>query len=202
MLNHHRGYPAKLTHVQLAGLYSWRSAAVLPKVYGVLIYDHFTVLDIMGPLAFFNNIPGAQIYFIHDTLAPTPSGNVTIPVDQLYAGQFYQPAYTMDNAPLLDVLIIPGGYPGTEIALKNPVWQNYVAKVYPNLQYLFTVCTGTGIVARSGVLSGRRATTNKALFKWIETLGDNITWVEAARWVVDGNIWTSSGRCPTTSKPK
>lgn len=64
---------------------------------------------------------------------------------------------------LLDVLVVPGGYAGTIPGLKNPAWQNYIKKVCPDLRYLFTVCTGAGSVARSGVLSGRKATTNKAL---------------------------------------
>lgn len=148
----------------------------------------------MGPLAFFNNIPGAQISLIHDTLSPTPSGNVTKFLNDHFAGEFYQPVYTMENAPPLDVLVVPGGFTGTGIALGNPAWQNYIAKVYPTLQYLFTVCTGSGIAARAGVLSGRNATTNKSAFRWIETLGGNVTWIAVARWVVDGNIWTSSGK--------
>ena len=146
----------------------------------------------MGPLAYFNNIPGVQVFFIHDTLAPTPTRNITASVGERYAGEFYQPVYTMDNAPLLDVLVIPGGETAT--ALKNPAWQNYVTRVYPSLKYLFTVCTGAGIAARAGVLSGRHATTNKAGFRWAESLGGNVNWVPVARWVVDGNIWTSSGK--------
>jgi putative intracellular protease/amidase len=168
----------------------------LPKVYGVLIYDGLTTLDIMGPLAFFNNVPGVQIFFIHDTLDPVPSGNVTRFLDESFAGQFYQPAYTMDTAPPLDVLVVPGGFTGTAIALRNPAWENYIATVYPSLRYLFTVCTGSALAARSGILDGRKATTNKAAFRWVETLGGNVNWIALARWVVDGNIWTSSGELP------
>jgi putative intracellular protease/amidase len=42
-------------------------------------------------------------------------------------------------------------------------------------------------------LSGRRATTNKARWDWVTEFGSNITWVPSARWVEDGNVWTSSG---------
>ena len=155
----------------------------------------------MGPLAFFNNIPGVQVFFIHDTLAPTPTGNITAFEGERSVGEFYQPVYTMDNAPPIDVLVIPGARSSTATVLKNPAWQNYVARVYPGLKYLFSVCTGAGIAARAGVLSGRYATTNKAGFRWVESLGGNVNWVPVARWVVDGNIWTSSGKSLESLNP-
>lgn len=55
------------------------------------------------------------------------------------------------------------------------------------------MCTGAGIAARAGVLDGWRATTNK--LAWAETvaLRREVRWVHRARWVEDGNVWTSSG---------
>lgn len=146
-----------------------------------------------GPLAYLNNLPDVQIFFIHDSMNPTPSGNATFPLHELYAGEFYQPVYTMETAPPLDVLLVPGGYYATGLAVADERWALYIKKVYPNLQYLFSVCTGSAIVAKSGVLDGKKATSNKAMFKVVEALGPNVDWVAEARWVVDGNIWTSSG---------
>jgi transcriptional regulator GlxA family with amidase domain len=70
---------------------------------------------------------------------------------------------------------------------------DFVRTTYPNLQYLITICTGAGIAARAGVLDGRKATTNKAAWNATVALGPNVNWVKEARWVVDGNIWTTSG---------
>ncbi|KAG2018776.1 hypothetical protein CC2G_008167 [Coprinopsis cinerea AmutBmut pab1-1] len=70
---------------------------------------------------------------------------------------------------------------------------NYIRQVYPRLQHLITVCTGSWLVAQAGILDGRKATTNKASFKRIAGLCPSVEWVGRARWVVDGNIWTSSG---------
>lgn len=177
-------------------IYAVCSAKRLPKVFGILIYDDITTLDIMGPLAYFNNLPDVRIHLIHDSMKPTPSGNVTSFLHELYAGQFYQPSYSMETAPPLDVLVIPGGFTGTAAAINDVRWERYIKKVFPTLQYLFSVCTGSGFVAKSGVLDGRRATTNKAAFKWIETFGPKVRWIPEARWVVDGKIWTSSGKLP------
>ncbi|KAJ8607383.1 hypothetical protein MRB53_040329 [Persea americana] len=69
----------------------------------------------------------------------------------------------------------------------------FVAAAYPRVKYLITVCTGSRLAAEAGVLSGKRATTNKKCFDEINGLYAGIDWVREARWVVDGNAWTSSG---------
>jgi transcriptional regulator GlxA family with amidase domain len=43
------------------------------------------------------------------------------------------------------------------------------------------------------VLDGRRATSNKRAFKWVVEQGAKTTWVPEARWVEDGNVFTSGG---------
>jgi transcriptional regulator GlxA family with amidase domain len=42
-------------------------------------------------------------------------------------------------------------------------------------------------------LDGRRATTNKRAFVWVESQGPRVNWIKQARWVEDGKFATSSG---------
>ncbi len=56
-----------------------------------------------------------------------------------------------------------------------------------------SVCTGSAILARAGLLEGRRARSNKQFFEFAAGQGDNVDWVEAARWVEDGPYITASG---------
>lgn len=169
----------------------------VPKTYGVLLFDSFTSLDAMGPLAYLNSLPDVQIHVIHDSHSPIPSG-VNWPSADRFTGQLYMPTHTIDEAPELDVLVVPGGM-GTRGLGADRRWDQYVAKVYSNLKYLLSICTGTSIVARSGILDGRRATTNKAAYRWVESQGPRVNWVPEARWVIDGNIWTSSGELDCSS---
>lgn len=94
----------------------------------------------------------------------------------------------------MDILLVPGGLGirGQEDAGDTSV-QDFVRARYPSLQYLLSVCTGAIALAKSGLLDGRKATSNKAVWNWAVQAGPNVHWQPSARWVEDGNIWTSSG---------
>lgn len=106
------------------------------------------------------------------------------------AGQSVVPTHTFADAPPLDVLIIPGGWGGFNT---TPELQQWVRDTVPKLGTLITVCNGAALAAQTGVLDGKSATTNKMLWKECVAYGPKVNWVAKARWVRDGNVWTSSG---------
>ncbi|GJJ08230.1 hypothetical protein Clacol_002439 [Clathrus columnatus] len=92
-----------------------------------------------------------------------------------------------------DIIFIPGG-PGARPGKVPDEVLSFVKQQAPKAKYILTVCTGSWILAGCGVLEGKRATTNKAAFAAVKADTSNkIQWIGKARWVVDGNIWTSSG---------
>ena len=104
--------------------------------------------------------------------------------------------HTFENAPLLDVIIVPGGGGLDKFERDNNTQiEEFLRSRYESTQYIMSVCTGAVALAKSGLLSGRRATTNKAAYIYVSDPkhGSDINWVPSARWVVDGKIWTSSG---------
>ncbi|KAJ8463466.1 hypothetical protein ONZ45_g17569 [Pleurotus djamor] len=102
------------------------------------------------------------------------------------------PTHTFASPPEnLEVLFVPGGS-GTRAPDLGPAI-DYIRDVYPSLRYIVSICTGSWLLARAGVLEGRNATTNKASWASRPLMNGTVNWVPHARWVVDGNIWTSSG---------
>ncbi|KAF8909199.1 class I glutamine amidotransferase-like protein, partial [Mucidula mucida] len=103
-----------------------------------------------------------------------------------------------------DVLWVPAGmFPSPACPLpdfatgedKTPKAEiDFIKAQAPKAKYICSVCGGSAILAAAGVLSGKKATTNKAFFKMIvANAPKDINWVAKARWVTDGNVWTSSG---------
>lgn len=105
-------------------------------------------------------------------------------------GQTVVPTHTFTDAPPLDVLFIPGGWGGFET---TPELRQWVRDTVPKLGTLITVCNGAALAAQAGVLDGKTATTNKMLWAECVAYGPKVNWVAKARWVRDGNVWTSSG---------
>ncbi|MCJ1389024.1 SEA (Seh1-associated) complex subunit [Xylographa bjoerkii] len=163
------------------------SHAPPPLSIGVVLYPHFQALDVFGPIDAFNVLSEDQpltLSVIARTLDPmrTSSGAFT---------QLILPTHTFATAPPLDVLLVPGG-PGARSPDMQPV-VDFIASVYPSLKYLISVCTGAPLVARTGLVDGMRATTNKRAWEWVIGQRAQVKWVPRARWVVDGKWWSSSG---------
>ena len=102
--------------------------------------------------------------------------------------------HTFETAPPLDVLIVPGGIgEATLLEQHDHTVEDFIASRFSATSYVLSVCTGASFLARAGVLDGRRATANKAVWESATQWGKNVTWVPSARWVEDGKVWTSSG---------
>jgi transcriptional regulator GlxA family with amidase domain len=56
-----------------------------------------------------------------------------------------------------------------------------------------SVCSGSAILAKAGLLDGRRATSNKVFFALATAQSEKVDWVPEARWVEDGPFVTASG---------
>lgn len=166
----------------------------VPVHFGVALFPGFQALDVFGPLDALNILAidhTIQLHILAPTLSPVSTETFKNPNSN--SAQSVVPTHTYANPPeKLDVLLVPGGAGTRADEVMAPVIA-FIASVYPSLKYLVTVCTGSTIVARAGILDGRKATTNKRSWQWAVALGPKVDWVTHARWVVDGNIYTSSG---------
>ncbi|KAF1831567.1 class I glutamine amidotransferase-like protein [Decorospora gaudefroyi] len=192
------------------------NTTTLPTHFGMMVFPHFQALDVFGPMDILNSL----FMMYHNTTMPKFSvlsrtmEPVTTAMMKGGFGQEIMPTITFadylaqdthqnnDNVykmPItndatatadIEVLIVPGGG-GTRRDMTAEI--AFVETMYPKLKYIISICTGASILSRAGILNGRNATTNKRAWAWVTSTGPNVTWVPTARWVEDGNIWSSSG---------
>lgn len=168
----------------------------LPHRFGYLLFPGFQALDVFGPVDALNLLSwryNNTFTFLARTLDPvsTQVRDITFNKSNSTFAQSVLPTHTLDNPPPLDVLIIPGGIGTRAPDLEAEI--EFIRKAYPSLQYLISVCTGASLVGRAGLLNGRKATTNKRSYCSTISCCPKVHWVSHARWVEDGNIWSSSG---------
>ena len=161
-----------------------------PLNLGAILYPGFEMLDMFGPLEMFS-ILGTEVVQIH-MVAEQPGTVAAAMGAEVGVGPKVVADYGFDNAPELDLILIPGGF-GTLPELENQALMSFIKSRSKTAQIVSSVCTGSALLAKSGVLDGRRATSNKQLFALSTNQSKLVTWVEKARWVEDGKFFTSSG---------
>ena len=160
-----------------------------PLALGAILYPGFEMLDLFGPLEMFSIVPREQltIYMIAEQAGPVPAA-----LGMEITGPKVIADYGFDDVPPLDILLLPGGV-GTFPELSNMRMLDFLAERSRSAKITASVCSGSALLAKAGVLDGHRATSNKQLFALATSQSNKVTWVEAARWVDDGPVVTASG---------
>ena len=153
------------------------------KTLGVLLFPDFETLDVFGPLEMFGMLNDRlEIAMISE------QGGLV----QSAQGQFVHAEFHLINAPHLDLLLIPGGM-GTRKEVFNSTILEWIKNRCQQSEITMSVCTGSALLAKTGVLDGLKATSNKRALNWVMEHGPKVEWQKKARWVDSGKIITSSG---------
>ena len=147
----------------------------------MLLYPGFTALDLVGPQYMFGNLMGAQIYLVSATLEPVMSDTKLAIV----------PNATYQDVPKdLDILFIPGAGSAIFDVMNDPAAMAFIQDRASRAKLIASVCTGSVILGKAGLLKGKRATSHWISRQEIEVFGA-IPVNERVVW--DGNIVTGAG---------
>ena len=162
---------------------------------GILIFDEVEVLDFAGPFEVFSRtrlLKGAESRRSNDS-APFNPFTVSIDTKPLTAtgGLKIIADYTFNNFPKIDILIVPGGY-GTRTLLNNEILLKWIKAVSDKANITASVCTGSLLLAKAGLLEGKRATTHWGAIEALKSISKDIHVISDRR-VVNDEIITSAG---------
>lgn len=152
------------------------------KTIGIVLFPEFETLDVFGPVQMWGRLPDYKVVFVAEKAGPVRSAQ----------GLDSVASYSFADAPQFDIVMVPGGG-GTREEVSNQAMLDFVRKQDQGTELTTSVCTGAAILAKAGLLDGRKATTNKLAWKWATSQSGKVEWVGHARWVEDGKYITSSG---------
>ena len=125
----------------------------MKKRLGIYIFNGAEVVDWAGPVGVFavarRMDPELDAFLIGDSLVPVmATANLSV-----------NPRYSIDQKPDMDAFLIPGGI-GTRAEMHNGRLLDFVKKL-PEKTLLVSVCTGSWVYGKAGLLDGIKATNRK-----------------------------------------
>lgn len=120
---------------------------------GIYIFKDAEIIDYAAPAGVLSVArrldPEIDVFLIADAMRPV----------QTQAGLTVLPSYSLADAPAIDAFLIPGGF-GTRQEMHNRRLHDYIRALPPSC-LLTSVCTGSWIYGRMGLLDGLPATNRK-----------------------------------------
>ncbi len=162
---------------------------------GVLIFADVEVLDFAGPFEVFSRtrLVGGVTARRSDDSAPFEVFTVAKTRDLIRAigGLEVKPKYDFGSVPRIDLLVVPGGF-GARVLLQDQETLEWVRCAAAQARQVTSVCTGSLVLAKAGLLDNRRAATHWGSHDFLATLGSGVQ-VDCERRVVDDGVISSAG---------
>jgi transcriptional regulator GlxA family with amidase domain len=167
------------------------------KKVAILMFDDVEVLDFAGPFEVFSVTSELNKGdSLPDSFASRPFAVFTVAEKpgavNARNGLSINPDCTISDCPSPDILIVPGGI-GTRKLIDNSAVINWIETCSQTAELVLSVCTGSLLLAKAGLLEGLAATTHHKALELLRKLGPNTTVIENQRFVDNGKIITSGG---------
>ena len=149
-----------------------------------LVSEGAVVIDFCGPWEVFQDVgvPGRE----GDAFALYTVAATTSPI-RASAGLKIVPDHTFESAPPPKVIVIPAQHDASEAALE------WVRKSARTADLVMSVCTGALVLARTGLLAGKSATTHHDFYKGFALANPDVRLKRGARFVDEGSVATAGG---------
>lgn len=154
---------------------------------GIYLFEGMELLDFAGPYEVFTMVNQGDpstfnVYTVSENQPEVRSFN----------GLVAKADYTFNNSPHADILVIPGGInPSDQLANERVL--NWIKEQSSHAEIILSVCTGTLLLAKAGLLKGLSATTHHMAYDLLVELAPDATIKKGKRFIDNGKIITSAG---------
>src|SRR5512137_1270372 len=163
------------------------------KQVGIFIFEDVEVLDFCGPFEVFSatrlneekrreELSPFNVFLVAETKNLIAAAG----------GMKIAPDYGLNDCPSLDILVVPGGW-GTRREMNNGLLLSWIAERAKKVETLASVCTGSLLLGKAGLLEGKRATRHWRSLDWMSGLLPRTKVERGLHFVEDGNLLTSAG---------
>jgi cyclohexyl-isocyanide hydratase len=146
---------------------------------GAILFPQMDQADFTGPFEVLSRVPDSTFHVLAKERAPIRDAR----------GLVLIPEQTLSEAPLLDMLLVPGGA-GVNVVMEDEAVLAFILRQAKGAKFMMSVCTGALVLGAAGLLSGRRATTHWASHHFLKQFGAIPV---NERVVVDQNVLTTAG---------
>jgi transcriptional regulator GlxA family with amidase domain len=167
----------------------------LPLLVGILIFDQVELLDVAGPFEVFS-VTRLTEKEKEGEWSPSPFKVILIAekLEQIstIGGLRLIPDVSFDNCPKLDLFIVPGGW-GTRKEVNNFNLVNWIANRSSQTKITASICTGSSLLGKAGLLDGRESTTHFQAFDFLYQSATNTKIRKDVLFTLKEPIFTSAG---------
>ncbi|MEN3324945.1 DJ-1/PfpI family protein [Mariniflexile soesokkakense] len=147
----------------------------------IYIYNGMTMLDAIGPYEILRHIEGANIKFVSKQKGEIMADSHFVHLNSKYG---------IDEISKADILLIPGSTIAFLREMKDDKVLNWIIKINKSTQKTVTVCTGSIILAATGLLKGKKTTSH---WKSINLLAEFGAIPTRDRVIEEGKYITAAG---------
>ena len=156
------------------------------RAVNVLLYEGFTTMDALGPAeALSRALEGERKCYEIEYFSATGGLVGSSTSAKIWTRKLSEIAK-------FDVLIVPGGFAARGLAYDGE-FIAILGELARRHEHVITACTGSVLLAKTGLLDGMEATSNKLSWQWATSEAPGVRWIRGAGRCVSGKFYTGSG---------
>lgn len=151
-----------------------------PVTVGIVLFDGVEIIDFAAPYEVFGTAGFGVVTVSREGKPVTTAMGLTVTPDHAFA-----------DAPVFDVLLVPGGDVGE--AQRDTALLDFIRQRTASARHVLSVCTGASILGATGLLDGLKATTYFPRLDELAQRYPKVQVVADVRWTDNGKLITSAG---------